>query len=200
MDTIGHALPIWAGTRPYQMVPFQWTCDEVMPEQPEHVRAHHHFLATDTGDPRRALSRALLLALGTHGTIVAYNAGFERNRLHELARCMADSETADDRTLVPALEALQPRIVDLFQTMRGCAYHPAMRGSWSFRSVAQAFCPELDLGAFSTTHTTAAQAFAHAMQARLPAAEVRALHQALHERGQRETLALRRLLQALLTS
>ena len=200
MDTIGHALPIWAGTRPYQMVPFQWTCDEVMPQEPEYVVAHHHFLANGSGDPRRALSRTLLQALGAGGTIVAYNAGFERNRLHELARCMADSEAAEDRALVPALEALQPRIVDLFQTMRGCAYHPAMRGSWSFRSVAQAFSPGLDLGAFSAMHHTAAQAFAHAMQARLPAAEVRAFHQALHERGQRETLALRRILQALLSS
>lgn len=200
MDTIGHSLPIWAGTRPYQMVPFQWTCDEVMPQQLEQPVAHHHFLATGGGDPRRALSRALLQAVGTQGTIVAYNAGFERNRLHELSRCMADSDAADDRALGPALEALQPRIVDLFQTMRSCAYHPAMRGSWSFRSVARAFSPALDLGAFSSSHATAAQAFAHAMQARLPASDVQAIHQALHERGQRETLALRHILQALLTS
>ncbi|MEY4763349.1 MAG: hypothetical protein RI907_22 [Pseudomonadota bacterium] len=197
LDTIGHALPIWAGTRPYQMVPFQWQVDVVDPEQLEAPRASHHFLAAGAGDPRRAFARSLLAALGSHGTIVAYNAGFERNRLRELARHLADSASPQDQADAAALDALQPRIVDLFQTLRGCAYHPAMRGSWSFKSVGQAFSPDLELGAFSAAHATAAEAYAHAMQDRLPEHEVNALRDALRARAARETLAMRRVLQAL---
>jgi hypothetical protein len=191
LDTIGHALPIWAGTRPYQMVPFHWSC-LTLPDGLKGDSTHTHFLASGTGDPRRAFADSLLRTLGTQGALIAYNAGFERNRLRELARFAPD--------LAPALDALQPRIVDLFQLMRAHAYHPQMRGSWSFKSVCRAWVPDAPpaiIGRFNDTHATPAEAFAHAMQDRLPAAEVQAIHAALQAHGLAEVQALRALLQAL---
>ncbi len=187
MDTIGHALPIWAGTRPYEMVPFHWACDVIDgPDALDTAPRHHHFLAQGSGDPRRAFAETLLRALGERGAVIAYNAGFERNRLRELARHAPD--------LAPQLDALQPRIVDLFQVMRANCYHPAMRGSWSFKSVCQAMAPELGVGRFSPAHATPAQAYAHGMQDRLPAPEVQAIREALRAHGLLELAALRRIL------
>jgi len=187
LDTIGHALPIWAGTRPYQMVPFHWACDVVAgPEALGTEPTHQYHLAQGPGDPRRAFALSLLQVLGTQGAVIAYNAGFERNRLRELARFAPD--------LAPRLEAIQARIVDLFQVMRGHAYHPAQRGSWSFKSVCRALAPELFLGRFSAEHATPAEAYAHSMQDRLLPGEVQAIRDALQAHGMKEVAALRHML------
>jgi hypothetical protein len=104
-DTIGMAVPVWSGTRPYQTLPFQWSCAS---ETADGQWTEQHFLADGQGsDPRRAFAQTLLRVLGTQGAVPAYNAGFERNRIRELAQWFDD--------LAPALDALQPRIVDLFQ-------------------------------------------------------------------------------------
>ena len=189
LDTIGHALPIWAGTRPYQVIPFHWACDLVEgPEAMDHAPIHHH-LAQGTGDPRRTLALSLLKVLGTQGTVFAYNAGFERNRLLELARHLPD--------LAGPLEALLPRIIDLFQVLRAHAYHPAMRGSWSFRSVTRALAPEVQIQRFEPPHTTPAEVFAHSMQDRLSASDVKRLREALLLHGRQELAALRAILRRL---
>jgi hypothetical protein len=155
LETIGAAVPLWAGTRPYEVVPFQWTCAT------EPTAASFNpgtrgvggaagapwpstgFLADGSavarapgqGDPRRAFALSLLQALSDDGAVLAYNAGFERNRLRELARDLPD--------LSPALEALAARLVDLFQWARGHFYHPAMAGSWSARSLYRAVAPQV---------------------------------------------------------
>ncbi|MBI5927339.1 MAG: DUF2779 domain-containing protein [Aquabacterium sp.] len=181
IDTIGFALPSWPGTRPYQIMPFQWTCDV---EQPDGRLSHHAFLATQQGDPRRAFALSLIEVLGTTGPIFAYNAGFERNRLRELATAFDD--------LASALEALQPRIVDLFQVARAHYYHPDMCGSWSFKSIVHALAPETRADQFDWQGITEAQeAFALSLQGVLGQAQLDSLRQALLAYGQRQTTALR---------
>jgi hypothetical protein len=124
--------------------------------------------------------------LGEQGPIFAYNAGFERNRLREIAKLFDD--------LAPALEALQPRIVDLFQLGRAHYYHPAMCGSWSFKSVCRAVAPDVPVASFEWRGITQPQvAFAASQQEGLDEADRRALRQALITQGQRETEALRRM-------
>lgn len=183
MDTIGFAVPIWAGTRPYQVLPFQWTCD--VQAAPGHLRACGH-LATAAADPRREFALTLLQALGTQGPVFAYNAGFERNRIRELAQCFDD--------LAPALQALLPRIVDLFQIARAHFYHPAMSGSWSFKSLCRAVAPDLHADHFDAAGEVSTQAaFAHSLQRGLDGASLQSLRTALADHGRRQTAALRRL-------
>ncbi|MDO9315667.1 MAG: DUF2779 domain-containing protein [Burkholderiaceae bacterium] len=182
-DTIGFAVPVWSGTQPYQVLPFQWTCD-VEPAPGERVR--HAFLADRYGDPRRAFALTLLQALGRSGPVFAYNAGFERNRIRELAQHFED--------LSEALEALLPRVVDLFQIARTHYYHPAMRGSWSFKSVFRSIAPELDATRFDCAGETSSQAaFAHYLQPGLDATTRERLRQALRLHGERQIEALHRM-------
>jgi hypothetical protein len=182
-DTIGFAVPVWAGTQPYQVLPFQWTCDE---EIAPGVLQRHGFLADAQGDPRRRFAQTLLAALGSHGPVFAYNAGFERNRIRDLAQRFDD--------LAPALESLLPRIVDLFQIARANAYHPAMRGSWSFKSVCRAFAPDLGADRFECHGEHSPQVvFARSLQRGLASAERQALRDVLLAHGQCQVAALRRL-------
>lgn len=181
MDTIGFAQPIWPGTRPYQIMPFQWTCDaQAAPAQLK----QHAFLATAQGDPRRAFAQSLIDMLGGSGPIFAYNAGFERNRIKELALAFDD--------LAGALHALDTRIVDLFQLARAHAYHPDMCGSWSFHSFVRAFAPQSNADRFEWRGITEAQeAFALSLQGSLSRDALDSLRQALLAYGQRQTEALR---------
>lgn len=131
-ETIQFVVPIWAGTRPYAQIPFQWSCHV---ENATGDVVHLEYLADGTGDPRRTFAEALVAALGTEGPIFVYHAAFERTRMRELAETYPD--------LAPALMAAIDRIVDLLPIARAHYYHPEMRGSWSIKAVLPSIAPEL---------------------------------------------------------
>ena len=184
VDTIGFAVPVWPGTRPYQMMPFQWSCDV---QGADGSCTRHGFLADAQGDPRRAFVLTLLDVLGSAGPVFACNAGFERSRIRELAQQFED--------LAPALEAVLGRIVDLFHLARAHYSHPVMGGSWSFKSLGRAVAPELALDELDGVQAASAQAaFARSLQPRLDSATRQQLRLALQAHGQRQTEVLRRML------
>jgi hypothetical protein len=132
-ETIQFGVPIWPGTRPYQMIPFQFSLFQLsrtgqLDEVP--------FLDLAGGDPSGALAEQLVAACGKRGPIFVYNAGFERGRIKELA----------DRfpILAASLLALNERIVDLLPIARACFYHPDQLGSWSIKAVLPAVAPDLN--------------------------------------------------------
>lgn len=145
-ETIAFAVPVWVGTRPYQQVPFQWSC---------HIQSHtgtlkhQEWLAEGSEDPRRAFVESLLSAIGPWGTVLAYNAAFERKRLEELAEAFPEHEAT--------LLSLMERIVDLLGIARDHYYHPDMRGSWSIKDVLPTIAPELDYGALAVANGGMAQ-------------------------------------------
>lgn len=132
-ETVDFAVPRWAGTRPYQQIPFQWSCHV---EQPEGSIAHHMFLDLTGKPPMRAFAESLLAAIADSGPILAYNVAFEKTRITELAGMFPD--------LAAALDAAIARLVDLLPIAREHYYHPAMKGSWSIKKVIPTIAPELD--------------------------------------------------------
>ena len=135
-ETIAFAVPRWVGTRPYQQVPFQFSCHvELAPG----IVAPTAFLSTDGKDPRRAFAEALIEVVNPRiltdmpvsgckpGPVMVYNAPFERSRINELAAYFPD--------LAEKLLAINERIVDLLPITREHYYHPEMRGSWSLKAV-----------------------------------------------------------------
>ena len=131
-ETINPAVPVWAGTRPYMQVPFQWSCHI---ETAKGVMTHCAYLADGQSDPRRPFAMSLVDAVGMSGPVFVYNAPFERSRMQELAEYYPD--------LAPALEAAIDRIVDLLPIAREHYYHPDMRGSWSIKAVLPTIAPDL---------------------------------------------------------
>ena len=56
-ETIGPAVPFWAGTRPYQAIPIQWSCH--IEERGGDIR-HEEFLDLSGEPPMRALAESLI--------------------------------------------------------------------------------------------------------------------------------------------
>jgi hypothetical protein len=132
-ETIQFAMPIWAGTRPYEQVPFQFSC-HVMDNQQR--LTHNEFLLTDGSNPIRPFAEALVTACGTDGPIYVYNKGFEGSRINDLAR-----HTGDDTDLSAALMKVKRRLVDLMPIAQARFYHPSQQGSWSIKKVLPAMFP-----------------------------------------------------------
>lgn len=134
-ETVQFAVPIWAKTRPYQKIPFQFSLHR---RSASGEIRHYEFLDLSGNDPSRPLAEALVKACGVRGAIYAYNAGFEKGVLTDLARRFP--------TLRAALTQVCERIVDLYPIATDHYYHPDQQGSWSIKSVLPTLAPEHDYG------------------------------------------------------
>lgn len=130
-ETIQFVVPVWAGTHPYEQLPFQWSCHR---EQADGTLRHHEFLDTSGGPPMRACAQSLIAALGQTGPILSYSP-FERTVINGLAARFPD--------LKGALHALTGRIVDLLPLVKAHYYHPDMHGSFSIKAVLPTVAPHL---------------------------------------------------------
>jgi len=132
-ETIGPAIPIYDGTRPYEQYPFQYSL---------HVLAqngtvnHYEFLGNGKLDPRINLIDKMIRELGRRGSIVTYNMGFEKGKIKALAE-------AFPMYAEPLLE-INKRVVDLIIPFRKHWYYkPEMQGSASIKKVLPALIPNL---------------------------------------------------------
>ena len=132
-ETCNPGLPLFAGTRPFQQVPFQWS-DHVLHR--DGSLEHREYLHRSRTDPRRDVAESLVRALGDRGPIVVYS-GFEER----IIRSLADELPEYRDRLTPLLEA---RIVDLLELIRAHYYHPEFRGSFSIKGVLPALIDDLD--------------------------------------------------------
>ena len=102
-ETFSPAIPLYAGTSPYQRIPFQWSLH--YDDGAGDVR-HFEFLADGHVDPRREFAETLLQAIDcTSGPIIVYSP-FEASVLRDLAdhfsgaiRPIARSDRSDLRPL-----------------------------------------------------------------------------------------------------
>ncbi len=140
-ETIGFAVPIWAGTRPYEQLPFQFSCHELGADG---ELKHHEHLDVEGSDPRAPFAAALVEACGAEGPVFVYNASFENRVMRELAREVPE--------FVGEIHAIIDRVVDLEPIARRHYYHPSQHGSWSLKAVLPAVCPDLDYGALEGVH------------------------------------------------
>lgn len=136
-ETIQFAVPIWAGTRPYEQIPFQWSCHV---EHADGRLEHTAFLAEDGELPLRPFAESLIETLGrSNAPILVYSAAMEVTRLKEIAKRYED--------LAEPIEKILARVHDLLPVMRDHYYHPGMDGSWSIKAVLPTIAPDM---AYST--------------------------------------------------
>lgn len=132
-ETISFPVPLWAGTRPFQQVPFQFSIHGLDQRGQLH---HGGYLDLSGDDPSLRLARALIQACGTTEPVFAYNAGFEGACLRGLAKRFP--------RLAPALLGIEARLVDLLPITRTRYYDPRQQGSWSIKAVLPTIDPALD--------------------------------------------------------
>ncbi|MBR0112758.1 MAG: DUF2779 domain-containing protein, partial [Clostridia bacterium] len=82
-ETTQYAIPPYDGMKPYQQMPFQYSLhvQEFAGAEPE----HYEFLGKEGTDPRRALAERLCEDIPEDVCVLAYNMGFEKGRIKELA-------------------------------------------------------------------------------------------------------------------
>ena len=133
-ETVMMAVPRFAGTRPYQALPVQWS-NHI--EQESGALVHHEFLHAEGADPRKSLAEALLDSLGSKGSICVYSP-YEKSVIEQLAEALPQWRAA--------LRALVKRLWDLHPIVRDHYYHPEFDGSYSLKEVLPALVPSLGYG------------------------------------------------------
>jgi len=135
-ETVGYVVPIWQGTRPYQSLPYQWSCHlETAPS----TLTHMEYLDVDgTQAPMRRFAESLVAQMGADGPIFVYSS-YEAGIIKGLIELHPD--------LAASLEKIIDRLVDLLPLAQKYYYHPAMKGSWSIKAVLPTIAegaPDLD--------------------------------------------------------
>jgi hypothetical protein len=131
-ETIGPAVPIWPGTRPYASIPIQWSCHiEAEGGEPR----HEEFLDLSGEPPMRALAEAMIECLGDDGPVLMYT-NYEQRVIEGLIDMYPDLEEP--------LRKIINRLVDLHPIVKQNYYHPKMLGSWSIKAVLPCIAPQMD--------------------------------------------------------
>lgn len=129
-ETVMLPVPEFEGTSPYQQVPFQFSL-HIQQEKGGKVE-HSGYLHKDRSDPRRALAEALVKQCGKKGSVIVYNAAFERTRNKELAEAFPD--------LKKQILAINDRMIDqLAPFKKKMLYSKKQDGSASIKRVLPAF-------------------------------------------------------------
>lgn len=130
-ETFMPAVPKFIDTRPYQVIPTQWS-NHI--EQSDGTLSHAEYLCRDGRDPREELTVSLLESLGREGSICVYSS-YERSILERLADAFP--------SLKKDLKNVIARLWDLHLVIRDHYYHPAFDGSYSIKAVLPAVVPAL---------------------------------------------------------
>ncbi len=126
------AIPRFNGVRPYQRIPFQFSC-HILSEAGE--LTHCEYLHTDREDPRPPLIQSLVEGINTQGSVVVYNQGYEKSVLQELATFMPEFSSQ--------LHSIINRLWDQMSIFQNHYHHPDFLGSISLKKVLPVLIPNL---------------------------------------------------------
>ena len=146
-ETDNPAIPRFDGLHPYQQFPFQYSCHVL---QSDGSLTHHEYLHTDMSDPRSTVLESLLNHVSPHGSVVVYNASFERRVLEDLADFFPKHTSA--------LQSIVDRLWDLLMIFKKHYTHPDFLGSNSLKAVLPILVPSLDFQDLDVRDGTEAQA------------------------------------------
>lgn len=132
-------VPHWKGVRPYEHIPFQWSCHI---ERSSGTFEHAEFLDLTGNDPSLACIERMqeIINPDDGGPIFVYYVTYEKSRLAELA------ERHPEHT--DLLQKYINRLFDLHPLVKQYFYHPRMQGSFSIKKVLPVIAPDLDYGEF----------------------------------------------------
>lgn len=138
-ETIGHPVPQYQNSKPYEAVPFQYSI-HLRDYERNDIR-HFEYISCpkEKEDERKTFTRRLIEILGPHSTspIIAFNKRFESGRLQYLATAFPEYEKE--------LRKIQGRLYDLADIFREKAYYtPEMKGSYSLKYVLPAVIPDMN--------------------------------------------------------
>ncbi len=186
-EAVNPAVPVYAGTRPYDSVPFQWSLHIL--DSTGRVE-HREFLNDNNSDPRERLASVLLDALPSAGSILTYSR-YERRVVNELADALPQ--------YAARLRALCERMVDLLAIVKANVRHPEFRGSYSLKSVLPVLAPDMNYGDLDIAEgMTASTSYLRMISGDTPSSQRTAIREALLAYCARDTEGMLRVYQALM--
>jgi len=187
-ETLFPAIPRFAGMWPYSHIPFQWSVHRQ--QSPGDDLDHFEFLAETTEDPRKDFIDYLCEAVGSRGLIVVYNAGFESERLKDLANWMPH--------YARRIGQIRSRLWDLLPFVRRHVYHPQFYGSFSIKYVLPALVQGCTYQGMEVSHGgEAGLAWDQMIRGDLDLADHQRLKSALLAYCRQDTLAMAKILDGL---
>ncbi len=185
-ETFNPPIPRFDGMRPYQQFPFQYSC-HVLDKNGE--RTHKAYLHRDESDPRLPLTKSLMSDIESQGSIVVYNASFERRVLNELMDAMPQ--------YAEALSGMIDRLWDQMLVFKNHYMHPDFLGSASIKNVLPVLVPELSYNQLAVKKGDEAQAIWDQMIREKNVNQKLALESALKDYCKMDTFAMVRIHQVL---
>jgi predicted RecB family nuclease len=186
-ETFNPAIPKFPQTRPYQVLPFQWS-NHV--ETEDGRVTHDEYLCTTRDDSREELALKMLASLGKEGSICVYSS-YEKTRIKELAEAFPK--------LKRELERVTSRLWDLYRVIPSHYYHPQFNGSYSLKKVLPAVIPSLNYHDLEIQDgDQASEQYYRMIFEEIDATEKERIRQALLKYCQRDTLAMVELRRVLL--
>lgn len=132
-ETVQNAVPKYKGVKPYQQIPFQYSLHKL---EEDGTLSHSEFLAEPGIDPRESFTKSLFEMVGKKGSVVVYNATFEKMIIKQLRDWFPDKKEE--------AQHLIKRVIDLMTPFQKKDYYlPEMQGSHSIKAVLPALCKEL---------------------------------------------------------
>jgi len=134
-ETVQYVIPPYNKTHAYQQIPFQFSL-HIQKEKGGELK-HIEFLHEENSDPRLPFIKKLIESCGKSGSVIVYNAVFERSIVNnKLIEQFSEYEAE--------INSINERMVDLLKPFSDrVVYHPKMHGSASIKKVLPAFVPEL---------------------------------------------------------
>ena len=185
-ESISFAIPIHSDVAPWGQVATQYSIHIETPSGP----IHKEFLCEAEGDQRRVLAERLIDDIGDSGSVMVWNASFERKRIEEMEALFPD--------LASQLSAIVPRLVDLLPIVRRNVQHPSFKGSYSLKSVYPVLVPGSGYGDLDISGGGEAQGAMNLMyRNQIDIEEIPLLRERLLRYCERDTEATVEILQAL---
>jgi hypothetical protein len=136
-ETIGFAIPRWKDTKPYEALPFQWSCH--VEDQSGDI-SHFEFLDTTGEPPMKKFVETLINAVLNSGPIIVYSS-YEKTILNKLTQRYPELEDE--------LRSIIDRLYDILIPIKKYYFHRDLQGSYSIKKVLPTIVSDLnhtDLG------------------------------------------------------
>lgn len=186
-ETIMPAVPMFDGHKPYQTIPFQFSLHVIA--KPGAKPKHYDYLHTRKSDPAPSLIRALKHHIGPKGTMLAWNAPFEKS-------CDAGMAARNPKSRI-FLESMNERMIDLALLFKDIYVDYRFKGSISIKNVLPVMVPELSYEALQIRNGEMAIQSIHNLLGRTFFGRTKIIRE-LKEYCQLDTLAMVRIFQTLI--
>lgn len=134
-ETVSTAIPLFAGCKPFQQIPFQYSLHVL--ESADSKLKHAEYLSRNEAKlPINELLKSMSDNIGETGSVIVWYKSFEMSRNNEMAAMLPEFE--------PFLTSVNERVFDLMDIFSKQHYvHPDFKGSSSIKAVLPVLVPEL---------------------------------------------------------